>query len=104
MIRFLLRLYYIQHTRFIPSASILVWSTAAMVVGILLLTRLEPFNASLVALAVVSFIFVYLLQLIRIVNTPLAREGATQDDVSLFLVAETLEHIREDPDPKPAAR
>ena len=62
------------------------------------------FNASLVALAVVSFIFVYLLQLIRIVNTPLAREGATQDDVSLFLVAETLEHIREDADPKPAAR
>ena len=93
LIRILLRLYYIQRIRFIPSAYYLVVSTAAIVIGILLFTNLEPFNASAVALALVAFIFIYLIKLIGVANTPFHREGATQDDVSLFLVEEALQHL-----------
>ena len=94
LIRVLLRLYYIQRIKFIPSAHYLVVSTAAMVIGILFFTNLEPFNASAVALALVAFIFIYLIRLIGVANTPFHREGATQDDVSLFLVEEALGHLR----------
>ena len=93
LIRILLRLYYIQRIRFIPSAYHLVVSTAAIVIGVLLFTNLEPFNASAVALALVAFIFIYLIRLIGIANTPFHPEGATQDDVSLFLIEEALEHL-----------
>lgn len=96
LIRILLRLYYIQRIRFIPSAYYLVASTAVIVIGILLLTELEPFNASFVALGLVAFIFIYLLKLIAIVSTPFQPEGSTQDDVSLFLVEEALHHLAEE--------
>ena len=96
LIRVLLRLHYIQRTRFMPSAHYLVVATALIVVGILLFTNLEPFNASAVALALVAFIFVYLIQLIGIVNRPFGAEGASRDDVSLSQVEEALAHLRED--------
>lgn len=95
LIRVLLRLYYIQRTRFLPSAYYLAVCTAAIVIGVLLFTSLEPFNASAVALALVAFIFVYLIKLIGVANTPFAAEGASQDDVSLFLVEEALAHLRQ---------
>ena len=94
LIRILLRLYYIQQIRFIPSAYYLVVSTAVIVIGVLLFTSLEPFNASAAALSLVAFIFIYLIRLIGIANTPFHREGTTQDDVSLFLVDEALEHLK----------
>ncbi|MBA3875868.1 MAG: hypothetical protein C0498_02860 [Anaerolinea sp.] len=96
LIRVLLRLYYIQRVRFMPSAYHLVISTAAIVIGVLLFTNLEPFNASAVALALVAFIFIYLIRLIGVASTPFHRQGATQDDVSLFLVEEALKHLRGD--------
>lgn len=94
LIRVLLRLYYIQRIRFIPSAYYLVVSTAGIVIGILLFTNLEPFGASVAALALVAFIFIYLIKLIGVANTPFHPQGATQDDVSLFLVDEALVHLR----------
>ena len=66
-------------------------------IAILLFTNLEPFNASAVALALVAFIFIYLIQLIGVANKPFHREGATQDDVSLFLVEEAIEHMNRRP-------
>lgn len=96
LIRILLRLYYIQRITFIPSAYYLVVSTAVIVIGILLFTELEPFNASVVALGLVAFIFVYLIRLIGVANRPFHPEGATQDDVSLFLIEEALEHLAEE--------
>ena len=93
LIRILLRLYYIQRITFIPSAYYLVVSTAGTVIAILLFTNLEPFSASAVALALVAFIFIYLIQLIGAANKPFHREGATRDDVSLFLVEEAIEHM-----------
>ena len=95
LIRVLLRLQYIQRTRFMPSAHYLVVATAVIVVGVLLFTNLEPFNASAVALALVAFIFAYLIKLISIVNRPFGAEGASRDDVSLFQVDEALTHLRE---------
>lgn len=95
LVRTILRLYYIQKTRFIPSAYYLVVSTAALVIGILLVSEFDPFGASLVALGLVAFIFIYLIRLIDIANTPFRSAGATQDDVSLFLVHEVLRRLEE---------
>lgn len=96
LIRILLRLYYIQRITFIPSAFYLVVSTAVMVVGILLFTELEPFNASIVALGLVAFIFIYLIRLIAVANRPFQPEGVSEDDVSLFLVEEALQRLAEE--------
>lgn len=93
LIRVLLRLYYIQRIRFIPSAYYLVISTAVIVIGVLLFTNLEPFNASAIALALVAFVFIYLIKVIGVAGTPFHPKGSTQDDVSLFLVEEVLEHL-----------
>ena len=43
--------------------------------------------------AAISFILVYILQLIQVASTPFHREGHTQDDVSLFLIDEVTEHL-----------
>jgi len=96
LIKILLRLYYIQRINFIPSAYYLVVSTAVLVVGILLLTEMKPFGPSAVALGLVAFIFVYLIKLIGVANTPFRSEGSTRDDVSLFLIEEALEHLTEE--------
>lgn len=96
LIRILLRLYYIQQIGFIPSAYYLVVSTAVTVIGILLVTELEPFNASVVSLGIVAFIFIYLIRLIAIANTPFRPEGSTKDDISLFLIEEALQHLAEE--------
>lgn len=95
LIKLLLRLYYIQRIRFIPSAYYLVVSTALTVIVILLFTELEPSSASISALALVAFIFLYLIRLIAIANTPFRPEGYGQDDVSLFLVEEGLQRLEQ---------
>lgn len=86
MVRHLYRVNYIQHITFIPSATILAWSIVVMAVGLLLFTEVEPFFAGLVLTGGITFILVYVLQLLRVIRTPFHDEGKTQDDVSLFLL------------------
>lgn len=95
LVKLLLRLYYIQRINFIPSAYYLVVSTAVTVIAILLVTNLEPFNASVASLALVAFVFLYLMRLIEIAETPFRANGTTRDDVSLFVVEEVLQRLEE---------
>jgi hypothetical protein len=46
----------------------------------------------LIAIGVITFIFIYMLKLISVLERPFHEEGATMDDVSLFHVKE--QHLR----------
>lgn len=94
LVRHLFRVNYIQHITFIPSATILAWSIVTLAVTLLMLTEVEPFVGGIILSAVIIFILVYVLQLIRVIKTPFHDEGRTKDDVSLFLLERAIEHLR----------
>lgn len=97
LLRILLRVAYIQRIRFVPSATILARTIVCLVVGLLLFTEIEPFYAGLALTAIISFILLYVLRLIEVVSTPFHSEGQTQDDVSLFLIEQTVTRLQTKP-------
>ena len=92
--RHLFRVNYIQRITFIPSATVLAWSIVVLTVALLLFTEVEPFFGGVVLTGVITFILVYVLQLIRVIRTPFHDEGKTRDDVSLFLLERTIDDMR----------
>ena len=96
LLRHLFRVNYIQRIVFVPSTNILAWSIVLLAAGLLLMTEMEPFVAGIVITGAIMFILVYVLQLIRVIRTPFHAEGRTKDDVSLFLLERTVEHLNEE--------
>lgn len=94
LLRSMYRVNYIQKIKFIPSAFFLVRSIVVLVVGLLLLTNIDPFYGGLVIVGIIAFIMTYMLILIQVISTPFHAEGKTQDDVSLFLLREASQHLR----------
>ena len=94
LLRSMHRVNYIQKIKFIPSAFLLVRCIVMLVIGLLLLTNIDPFYGSLVIVGLITFILVYMLILIQIISTPFHTEGETQDDVSLFLLREAGQHLK----------
>ena len=80
------RVTYIQQINFIPSASILSRSLVALVIGLLLLTNIDPFAGSFAIVGIISFVLIYMMVLINTISKPFHVAGKTRDDVSLFLV------------------
>jgi len=95
------RVTYIQRINFIPSASILAKSIVALLILMLLFTNVDPFYGSLAIVGLISFILVYMLILIKTIGTPFHAEGKTRDDVSLFLVSDTMRRLTS---PKPTTK
>ncbi|MDX2776460.1 hypothetical protein PV379_03780 [Streptomyces caniscabiei] len=91
--RHLFRVNYIQKITFIPSSIILAWSIVIIAVALLVFTEVEPFVGGVVITGAISFIMVYVLQLITVIKTPYHDEGKTKDDVSLFLIDRTIDHL-----------
>jgi ABC-type multidrug transport system fused ATPase/permease subunit len=100
LLRHLFRVNYIQRIVFVPSTNILAWSIVVLAAGLLLMTEMEPFVAGIVITGAIMFILVYVLQLIRVIRTPFHAEGKTRDDVSLFLLERTVDHLDERQGPK----
>jgi len=94
LLRVLLRVAYIQRIQFVPSATILAQTIATLVIGLLLFTEIEPFYGGLALTAIVSLILLYVLRLIVVISTPFHSEGKTQDDVSLFLLEQTVARLK----------
>ena len=92
--RSLFRVNYIQNIRLIPSATILARSIVVLTTLLLLFTEIEPFYGGMAISALITFIFVYMMLLIQVISTPFHPAGKTQDDVSLFLVGESLEYLK----------
>lgn len=96
------RISYIQRIRFIPSATILARTIVAMVLGMLILTNVDPFYGGLAIVAMISFMTLYILILQQVISKPFRREGKTKDDVSLFLIESVARYLdKPAPEPKP---
>lgn len=87
----ILRMRYLIKIQPLPSAFLLVEFIVLAVIGILLLTESAKLIDTLVMTGFFSFIYIYLLQLIRIMDLPFQPKGVTQDDVSMFLLDEQQE-------------
>jgi len=93
LLRHLFRVNYIQRITFVPSANILAWSIVVLAAILLLMTNMDPFVAGVVISGAIMFILTYVLQLISVIRTPFHAEGKTRDDVSLFLIERTVDHL-----------
>jgi len=94
--RNVLRIYHIARTQFLPSAYVLIQTVIALIISALLFTNVEPLQEALVVLVLISYFFLYLLRLLRIMDTPFREDGTTMDDVSMFLVKEFSERLTAD--------
>ncbi len=94
ILRHVMRVGYIQRITFIPSATILARSIVAISIALLIFTEIEPFYGGLLITGGISFSMFYILKLIAIISTPFHDEGKTQDDVSLFLINDTIRELK----------
>jgi hypothetical protein len=85
----ILRVYQIQREEFLPSAYAMIVSLIVVILGVVMFTHFQGFAESLVTLGFLSFFFLYLLRLLKVIDKPfkVGRER-TDDDVSLFLLLE----------------
>ncbi len=90
----ILRIYHIQRINFLPSAQLLAQTIVLLVVGLLIFSRIEPFIDGIVLVAFISYIFIFLLRVLRIIDKPFRVDEYTKDDVSLFLLKEAGERIK----------
>lgn len=88
IMRVILRVNYIQRIQPIPSAFILVESIVVGLIIILVFTKMDSLFNELIAIGFITFIFIYMLKLIKILEKPFHKEGSTMDDVSLFHLEE----------------
>ncbi len=88
------RVTYIQRIKFIPSANILLKSIVFFVIGLLILTNVDPFYGSLAIIGIISFVLIYMMILIGVISTPFQESGKTRDDVSLFLIDSTADFLK----------
>lgn len=95
LVRHLFRVNYIQRITFIPSASILAWSIITIGILLLLFTEMESFIGSTIVTGAILFILLYVSILIQVIKTPFQDKGKTKDDVSLFLLGQTIHHLGE---------
>ncbi len=93
LLRSLFRVNYIQRIRFIPSAFFLARAMITLAIALLMLTNIDPFYGGLVITGAIAFILIYMILLIRKISVPFHEEGATTDDVSLFLLRETADYL-----------
>lgn len=95
LVKSLFRINYIQTVKFLPSAYALAQLVGLLITAILLFTKIDPVSAGLVITGVTTLIFSYIVILIHSINKPFQFDGTTIDDVSLFLIDRTIEHVRE---------
>lgn len=91
-----LRVYHIQRTDFLPSAYILVELIVVLILGMLVFIKIEPFYDAVIIIVFLTFLFVYILRLLKRLDRPFRTGEKTMDDVSLFLVKEFRERLSEE--------
>lgn len=89
----ILRVYHIQREEFLPSAYAMIVSLVVIILAVVVFTDFDGVAQSLVTVGFLSFFFIYLLRLLRVIDKPfkVGRER-TDDDVSLFLLVEFVVH------------
>ena len=89
----ILRVYHIQREEFLPSAYAMIVSLVVIILAVVTFTDFDGVAQSLVTVGFLSFFFVYLLRLLRVIDKPFkVGRQRTDDDVSLFLLVEFAVH------------
>jgi len=65
-----------------------------LVIGLLILTNVDPFYGSLAIIGIISFVLVFMMILIDVISIPFHAEGKTQDDVSMFLLDDAIHYLK----------
>jgi len=93
--RAVLRIYQIQRVEFVPSVHVLVQTLVAAIVMMMLFLKTEGDPASAIMFGFISYMFVYALYLVRLLEQPFAKGHGSVDDVSFFLLDELEAKLRE---------
>lgn len=92
--RAVLRIYQIQRVEFVPSVHVLVQTLVAAIVMMMLFLKTEGDPASAIMFGFISYMFVYALYLVRLLEQPFAKGHGSVDDVSFFLLDELEVKLR----------
>jgi hypothetical protein len=91
--RSVLRVYHVQRTEFLPSAYLLIQSIVGIILTVLTFMEIEPTYEAVIILGFISFFFISLLRLLRLMDRPFHVEERTKDDVSLFLLRRFVDRL-----------
>ena len=92
--RSILRIYQIQRVEFVPSVHVLVQTLVFSIVAMMLFLKTEGDPASAIMFGFISYMFVYALYLVRLLEQPFAKGHGSVDDVSFFLLDELEAGLR----------
>ncbi len=87
-------IYQIQRVEFVPSVHVLVQTLVAAIVMMMLFLKTEGDPASAIMFGFISYMFVYALYLVRLLEQPFAKGHDSVDDVSFFLLDELEVKLR----------
>lgn len=90
----ILRIYYIQKMRFVPSAFILAQSLVAFIIFLLLFVKTEGSPELFVLFGFIAYLFLYTVRLILVLEKPFRKGTGNTDDVSIFLIREFEEELK----------
>ena len=74
--RSILRVYHVQRTEFLPSAFLLIYTIVVIIIATLLFMEIEPAYEAAIIIGFISFFFLSLLALLRLMDRPFQRRGA----------------------------
>ena len=86
-------MYHVQRTEVLPSAYLLIQSIVVIIITVLAFMEIEPTYEAVIILGFISFFFISLLWLLRIMDRPFHVEERTDDDVSLFLLRSFVDRL-----------
>lgn len=92
--RSMLRIYQIQRVEFVPSVHVLVQTLVFAIVLMMLFLKTEGDPASAIMFGFISYMFIYALYLVRLLEQPFAKGHGSLDDVSFFLLDELQASLR----------
>lgn len=92
----ILRMYYIQRTGFLPSAYLFVQTIVMLLLLMLIFVKIEPVYSSVIVIVFLTYLFVYIMGLLKTLDRPFRKAERTRDDVSLFLLGELREKLLEE--------
>ncbi len=89
------RIYYVQRMQFLPSVHVLIQSLVVATIFLLLFLQTEGSYGSAFVFGFVSYMSIYALHLIRVLEQPFRKHENSVDDVSFFLLREFAHKIGE---------
>jgi hypothetical protein len=87
------RIYYVQKMQFLPSVHVLIQTLVVATIFLLLFLQTEGSYGSAFVFGFVSYMFIYALHLIKVLEQPFRKHEHSVDDVSFFLLREFVDKI-----------